>query len=59
MGRREGLLLKQLSHDFGKITAPWISTPHITEIPTVLNAKQQQTSSISNKETGAQEEARV
>lgn len=59
MGRTDGLFLKELSHDFGKITAPWMSTPHITEIPTVLNAKQQQNSSISNKETGAHEEARV
>lgn len=59
MGRTEGLTLKELSHDFGKVTAPWISTPHITKIPTVPNAKQQQTSTISNKETGAQEEARV
>lgn len=49
MARREGLL-KELSHDFGKITAPQISRPHITEILTVPNARQQQSSSISDQE---------
>lgn len=52
MGRTVGLFLKELSHDFSKITAPWISTAHITEIPTVLNVKQSRPAASLTKKLG-------
>lgn len=52
---------REISQDFAMITAPSISTPHITEVQALSkpNAKQQHTIGFSNTETGTREEARV
>lgn len=49
---------REISQDFAMITAPSISTPHITEIQALSkpNAKQQHTIGFSNT---AREEGRV